>query len=340
VLITGESGTGKEIVAHALHAASARANGTFLSINCGAIPENLLESELFGHERGAYTGATESRKGYFESADHGTLMLDEIGEMPPATQVKLLRVLESGEFLPVGSSNPRRVDVRVVAATNRDLASDVRAGSFRQDLYYRLRAVQIQLPSLRSRPEDVPILFAHFAAPIAARLHLDYRGLTPEAEHLLAEYSWPGNVRELRNLVETVMQLERPKLINREMIERYLAPPDPPRQLPVHLPGRTPAEAERELIYRALLELKHEITSLRELVENQARSVHRGHAGPSPIPNPEDPATVPRIDELERRAIAAALSRNGNSRRRAAHALGISERTLYRKLKEYGGQTG
>jgi transcriptional regulator with PAS, ATPase and Fis domain len=209
VLLVGESGVGKEVFASAIHKLSPRASQTMLAINCGAIPETLLESELFGHERGAFTGAVEMRKGLFESAEGGTVFLDEIGEMSLATQVKLLRVLETFQFARVGSSEPRHANVRVIAATNRDLERDVERGTFRRDLYYRLRSVQIRIPPLRERREDIPLLFAHFAFQVAARLGMPFGGITPEAMEVLIEYPWPGNVRELRNFVELVVSLER-----------------------------------------------------------------------------------------------------------------------------------
>ncbi|MFM8438114.1 MAG: sigma-54 interaction domain-containing protein, partial [Candidatus Kapaibacterium sp.] len=224
VLITGETGTGKEVFAHALHGLSDRKKSPFVSVNCGAIPETLLESELFGHEKGAFTGATEQRKGFFEVADRGTIFLDEIGEMPFGTQVKLLRVLESGEFTRLGSTAVQKVDVRVVGATNRDLEYEVRRGNFRQDLFFRLNTVQIHLPPLRRHPEDVPELAAYFAAKVCERQHLEFRGFDDDAMRLLQHHPWRGNVRELRNLIETVVTIGQGARVTADQVRRYLTP--------------------------------------------------------------------------------------------------------------------
>src|SRR5512142_1065734 len=213
VLITGESGVGKEVIAQAIHRASTRSRKPLIAVNCGAIPEGIIESELFGHERGSFTGAAEQRKGYFELADGGTIFLDEIGELPLAAQVKFLRVLENGEFLRVGSSVPRKVDVRVIAATNKDLELEVRRNRFRPDLFYRLRSVNITVPPLRSRPEDVPVLFQHFAEEVAQKHNIRFAGIAPAAMQLLQAYHWPGNVRELRNVVESMLVLEQGKYL-------------------------------------------------------------------------------------------------------------------------------
>jgi transcriptional regulator with PAS, ATPase and Fis domain len=348
VLLIGESGVGKEVFARAIHRLSRRAEARMIAINCGAIPETLLESELFGHEKGAFTGAVESRKGLFEAANAGTLFLDEIGEMSLSTQVKLLRVLETLEFTRVGSTDSRRTDVRVVAATNRDLSRDVQTGRFREDLYYRLRSACITIPPLRERPEDVPLLFEHFAAQIAAQLGTTFPGITHDGMEVLKSYPWPGNVRELRNFVELVITLERDTVITDQLVLRHLdvarRPPkaDNPGAI-VHLAGRTPEQAERELIYMALIDLRNEVGMIKQMVQRLATIRDEQ---PTPVrhalpPAPQDPVDALahggelRLDEMERRMILAALRRFDGNRRLAADALGIAERTLYRKLKDY-----
>jgi len=345
VLLVGESGVGKEVFANAIHKLSPRAGERMLAINCGAIPEALLESELFGHERGAFTGAVEARKGLFESAEGGTVFLDEIGEMSLATQVKLLRVLETLEYARVGSSEPRRANVRVIAATNRDLEKDVERGTFRRDLYYRLRSVQIRIPSLRERREDIPLLFAHFAFQVAARLGTAFGGITPEAMEVLIEYPWPGNVRELKNFVELVVTLEKGEKITEEKVYKHLdvahrAPVENPNAI-IHLAGRTPEQAERELIYRALIDLRNEVGQMKQILMKAAEFTEQA----PPLPAlPQAPPTIEsaldqlndlRLEEMERRMIVTALRRFNGNRRSAAQALGISERTLYRKLTDY-----
>lgn len=348
VLLTGESGVGKEVVARAIHRLSSRAGERMLAVNCAAIPEALLESELFGHERGAFTGAVEQRKGLFESADGGTVFLDEIGEMSLQTQVKLLRVLETFEFTRVGSSETRQANVRVIAATNRELLREVDAGTFRRDLYYRVALAQIHLPPLRERREDIPLLFAHFAFRAAEVGRLPFGGISRDALDLLMTYRWPGNVRELRNFVERVVALEPGHQITPEIIERHLSLekpqvavyPPPPGAI-VHIAGRTPEQAERELIYHALLELRRDSGAMRELLMQlvQMQELPRPVALPPPPPTLDE--TLAALDdlsmeEMERRMIRVALERYHGSRRSAARALGISERTLYRKINAYG----
>lgn len=348
VLLVGESGVGKEVFANAIHRLSSRAEGRMLSINCGAIPETLLESELFGHEKGAFTGAVESRKGIFEAADGGTIFLDEIGEMTPNTQVKLLRVLESGDFVRVGSTESRHTDVRVIAATNRDLESAVQHGMFRQDLYYRLNPARILIPSLRERKEDIQLLFAYFAYQVSARLGLAFGGITPEGMGILTEYPWPGNIRELKNFTELVITLEQGEKITAETVFEHLdtsriRPPENPSAI-VHLQGRTPEQAERELIYRALIDLRNEVVALKELVQGKemkptAPQDEQGRfALPPPAVSPEEMMEQledMNLEKVERTMILGALSKYANNRRRAADVLGISERTLYRKLNQY-----
>lgn len=346
VLLVGESGVGKEVFARAIHVLSPRAAGRLIAINCAAIPETLLESELFGHEKGAFTGAVESRKGLFEAADGGTLFLDEIGEMSLNTQVKLLRVLETREFTRVGSTESRRSDVRVVAATNRDLARDVQSARFREDLYYRLRSACITIPPLRERPDDIPPLFAYFAALISKQLGASFPGITPGAMQVIVSYAWPGNIRELRNFVELLITLERDQVITEELVLRHLdvnrrAPVDNPAAI-IHLAGRTPEQAERELIYMALIDLRNEVGMLKQMVQRlsamrEADIAARHALPPAAADHVEALARSGdlRLEEMERQMILAALKRYDNNRRVAADALGVSERTLYRKLKDY-----
>ena len=336
VLITGESGVGKEVIAKAIHTASLRSKKPLITVNCGAIPEGIIESELFGHERGSFTGAAEQRKGYFELADGGTIFLDEIGELPLAAQVKFLRVLENGEFLRVGSSQSRTVNVRVIAATNKDLENEVRLQHFRADVFYRLRAVNIVIPPLRNRVEDIPLLFNHFAADVAQRNKIRFAGISDAAIQLLEEYHWPGNVRELRNVVESMLVLEGGKYLQPDDVRKYLKEyrvTTDERQLPVPF-GKSVEQAERELILRALLDIKGNLMELRNALLDHvhmqdtvrpAENVERTHSN--------DAVT---LDDMEHRMIAEALGRFKGNRRAAARALNISERTLYRKIKEYG----
>lgn len=345
VLITGETGTGKDVFARAIHGLSPRRKAPFISVNCGAIPETLLESELFGHEKGAFTGAVEQRKGFFEVANTGTIFLDEIGEMPIGTQVKLLRVLESGEFTRLGSTQVIKVDVRIVAATNRDLAYEVRQGTFREDLYYRLKAVHLHLPPLRKRPEDIPLLVEYFGNNVAERLGITFEGIDDDALALLQQHSWRGNVRELRNLVETLVTIGHGKRITREHVERYLQRDqelEPSRALILH---RTAVHQASEqpldlaLVYHTLLQMQAEMSAVRQAIAALAERLGQLQQRLPSQQNEDDvlsrdPEDL-RLDEMERRLIVAALKRFNGSRRSAARALGISERTLYRKLHEY-----
>lgn len=339
VLITGESGVGKEVIAKAIHAASKRSTKAMITVNSGAIPEGIIESELFGHERGSFTGASDQRKGYFELADGGTLFLDEIGELPLSSQVKFLRVLENGEFLRVGSSIPRHVNVRVIAATNKDLESAVRHGNFRADLFFRLRSVNIVVPPLRERPDDVPALCRVFAEEVARKNGIVFGGISDEAMDLLKAYRWPGNVRELRNVIESMIVLEKGRRIEVEDVRRYVKDvgvlASDERHLPVHV-SRSVEQAERELILRALLELKGNIMELKAMVDEQRQSLdatRRSNQNPVVV---EAGDTGMSLEEMEHRLIAEALERSKGNRRMAARALNISERTLYRKIKEYG----
>jgi transcriptional regulator with PAS, ATPase and Fis domain len=332
VLISGESGVGKEVIARALHAASKRADKALVSVNCGAIPEGLIESELFGHEKGSFTSAVDARKGYFEIADGGTIFLDEIGEMPLATQVKLLRVLENGEFMRVGASVPRKADVRVIGATNKNLEYEVQMKRFRADLYFRLRSVNIYIPPLRNRREDIPLLVDQFIKEFTEKNRMTFAGFTDEATEELLNYDWPGNVRELRNVLESIVVLEKGKQITGDDLRKYLQPlrvETGDRNLPVRS-NKTVEQAERELIYRALLDLKSSIIELKDLVDQRVATgaSNNGHK------DPVEAVGAVSLDEMERRMIKNSLERYHGNRRLAAKELNISERTLYRKIKE------
>jgi DNA-binding NtrC family response regulator len=358
VLIEGESGTGKELVARGLHRLSPRGNRPFIAVNVGALPETLLESELFGHEKGAFTGAAERRLGRFELADTGTLFLDEIGEIPPATQVRLLRVLEEREVTRVGGTQPIAVNVRVVAATNRPLRAAVEEGTFRSDLYYRLNVLSIYLPPLRERREDVPLLVRRFIQEFSAQHDRPFHGISADAMELLTEYPWPGNVRELRNLIESMVVLAPDHEIGPNDIPKQLREPSGGRFLPVAIGpivrAREGAEGrEMEFIVRSLVELKLQVEELRRRIAEErvgpghwVGEIHPsvGYAGLVGAIEPKDQAPPPNVvtiapgmtmAEIERAAIEAALKETHGNRRRAAEMLGIGERTMYRKLKEY-----
>ena len=350
VLIVGESGTGKELVAKAIHEQSLRQDKPMVVVNCGAIPEGILESELFGHEKGAFTGAVGARKGYFEQADTGTIFLDEIGEMPLATQVKLLRVLENKDFMRVGGSKLQKVDVRIIAATNKELEKAVRAGEFRGDLYYRLNAVHVRIPPLRERKEDIKILVKKFAADFCRQNHIEFAGFTDTAMHLLEQQPWPGNVRQLKNVIESVIVLEKGNWVDEYILTKYINTKGPmDRNLPVPT-HRASEQVEREFIYHALLDLKSEITKLREDIfqlsytEPKPKSLpYYSEIMPSAAEDiqPQTPTAEVEIEgktlqELEKIMINRALEKFNGSKRKAARLLGISERTLYRKIKEFG----
>ena len=340
VLIEGESGTGKEMVAKAIHMLSGRRNRPLLTVNCGAIPEGILESELFGHEKGSFTGAAERREGYFEAADGGILFLDEIGEMPSATQVKLLRVLEEKEFLRVGGNRPIHVDVRVLAATNKRLEEAVHRNEFREDLFYRLNAVKIRVPALRERRQDIRTLAIHFAEGVCKENQIAFDGFTENAFEKLVTYPWPGNIRELKNLIERVVILEKGRVVDGPILEKHLGPAlSAERNLPV-IQKKSPDQAEREIIYRALMDLRIVIEEIRSLLLH--RSLDTGdhipldHPDASRSPIQEDDDAELNLKHSEKQKIETALLRTGGNRKRAAKLLGIGERTLYRKLKEYG----
>ena len=357
VLINGESGTGKELVAKAIHTASMRSSKDLTIVNCGAIPEGIIESELFGHKKGAYTDASESRKGYFETANKGTIFLDEIGDMPLETQVKVLRVLESGEYMRVGDSISKRTDTRVIAATNKNLAKLVKEGKFRQDLYYRLKTVTINLPALRRRKNDIRLLVERFALQFSRTNKIKYKGFTPEAIKAIQKFDWPGNVRELRNFIESILILEKGERITAEIIEKQLQSEkmiefsDNPA-LPVVV-NQNPDQAERELILRQLLFLRQDIEELKLMLKqsdfsilNSPRNIDENFSNKihdDEFDSFEDKTLLKeqaigsfKTTDLEKEMILRTLEHFNNNRRAAAKSLGMSERTLYRKINDYG----
>ena len=359
VLITGESGVGKESFPQIIHQYSRRKHGQYIAVNCGAIPEGTIDSELFGHEKGAFTGAIGERKGYFGEADGGTIFLDEVGELPLPTQARLLRVLESGEFIKVGSSKVQKTDVRIVAATNVNLTQAIADGRFREDLYYRLNTVPIQIPPLRERGEDVLLLFRKFAGDFAEKYRMPAIQLTEDAKQVLLAYPWPGNVRQLKNITEQISIIETNREINAAILQGYL---------PVQNTQRLPAlfgikdsknfESEREILYSVLFDMRQEVSELKKMVHNLM--AEKGNVS---LVTPVPPASVPTIihpvkapcpvdddiqdteeyveeslslDEVKNEMIRKALEKHHGNRKSAAQDLNISERTLYRKIKEYG----
>ena len=379
VLVRGESGTGKEALPKIIHHHSARKHGTYIAVNCGAIPEGTIDSELFGHEKGSFTGAHEARKGYFEEADGGTIFLDEVGELPMATQARLLRVLETGEYLRVGSSKVRKTDVRVVAATNLDFDKAMAAGKFREDLFYRLNQVPLLLPPLRERGDDIHLLFRKFTGDFSERHHMPPIRLGPEAVELLLRYPWPGNVRQLKNIAEQISAIETERHVDADRLLDYL--PELPRRELATIPAESgqggPGMNEREILYKLLFEMKSDLNDLKSLVlkmiqegnldagsredqtlvnkvfgEEEATEILRlpegsgkrswvppvreeedGHDGFEDSHEVEEPL---RLVDRERDLIQRALVKHRNRRKQAAAELGISERTLYRKIKEFG----
>ena len=359
VLITGESGVGKESFPQIIHQYSRRKHGQYIAVNCGAIPEGTIDSELFGHEKGAFTGAIGERKGYFGEADGGTIFLDEVGELPLPTQARLLRVLESGEFIKVGSSKVQKTDVRIVAATNVNLTQAIADGRFREDLYYRLNTVPIQIPPLRERGEDVLLLFRKFAGDFAEKYRMPAIQLTEDAKQVLLAYPWPGNVRQLKNITEQISIIETNREINAAILQGYL---------PVQNTQRLPAlfgikdsknfESEREILYSVLFDMRQEVSEVKKMVHNLM--AEKGNVS---LVTPVPPASVPTIihpvkapcpvdddiqdteeyveeslslDEVKKEMIRKALEKHHGNRKSAAQDLNISERTLYRKIKEYG----
>lgn len=329
ILVYGESGVGKEVFAQAIHGFSNRADKQLVTVNCGAIPEGILESELFGHRKGSFTGATDSRKGYFEIADGGTLFLDEIAEMPLTTQVKLLRVIETQEFMRLGAETVTKVDVRIITATNKDLQREVDAGRFREDLYFRLKAVTLSIPPLRKRKGDISELANYFIDSFATANRRKSPTLTPESLQVLQDYSWPGNIRELKNTIETAVALDKDGVLNASEFASLYVEPEVElsnRNLPIFL-KRSPEEVDRELMYRALFEIKKDLIELKDLVYNRQNEIY--------TESKRNPQQVVPLDELEKEAIKNALDATRGNKRTAARLLKISERTLYRKIKEY-----
>ncbi|MEZ4720657.1 MAG: sigma-54 dependent transcriptional regulator [Flavobacteriales bacterium] len=368
VLITGESGVGKEAMPQIIHHNSTRKHNGYIAVNCGAIPEGTIDSELFGHEKGSFTGAHETRKGYFEVADGGTIFLDEVAELPVSTQVRLLRVLETGEFIKVGSSKVQKTDVRIVAATNVDVPEAIKKGKFREDLYYRLNTVPIMMPSLRERKEDIHLLFRKFASDFGEKYRMPAVRLTDDAVRILEDYRWPGNIRQLKNIAEQLSVIESSRDINAETLLRYLPNYQASKVPTIYKPESQSDLNEREILYKVLFDMKNEVNELKKLVmdilQNGSESIDAEalrkvyNASPSTaaasaeafdyeihpavhINNDdliEDSEVVEEslsIEEKEKELIKKALEKYNGRRKNAANELGISERTLYRKIKEY-----
>lgn len=357
VLITGENGVGKENFPRIIHDHSLRKNKKYFAVNCGAIPEGTIDSELFGHEKGAFTGAIEKREGYFSVADGGTLFLDEVGELPLATQSRLLRVLETGEFIPVGASQVKRTNVRIVAATNVNMQEAIRRGRFREDLYYRLGGITINVPALRERGDDIVLLFRKFALDMAERYNMPAIRLNEEAQQVLKAYAWPGNVRQLKNVAETLSVTTDEREITGDILREFL-----PRVEASHTQlmakednnnGKSRYEQEREIIFKILFALQRDVEQLKEIVNGKSETSSGSTARALPAPEAQthqsqfseaDMADAeeikdtaqPTIEEVTEELIRDSLRRNHGHRRAAAEELGISERTLYRKINEYG----
>lgn len=369
VLITGESGSGKEVFSHIIHQLSARKHGPFIAVNCGAIPEGTIDSELFGHEKGSYTGAIGERKGYFETVDGGTIFLDEIAEMPLGTQSRLLRVLESGQFIKVGSSKVEKTNVRVIAATNVDVYDAVRAGRFREDLYYRLNTVPLKIPPLRERKEDIYLLFRKFIADFTDKYRSPSIQLDESAQHLLTNYSWPGNVRQLKNVAEQIAVLEKNRNLTAQALMTYI-PQENGSNLPMRINNPQKDDfSERDILYKVLFDMKRDMTELKKLVADiiENGGVSAGYSAnpqvlnrlyteielpeasteptltiqrPAPMNNDYKVHEAEEVEESlslmdkESDLIKKALKKHKGKRKLAAQELGISERTLYRKIKE------
>lgn len=390
VLIVGESGVGKEAFSSIIHALSPRKHNSFIAVNCGAIPEGTIDSELFGHEKGAFTGAVDSRKGYFETVNGGTIFLDEIGELPLGTQARLLRVLESGEFIRVGSSKVQKTDVRVITATNRDLLEQTRKNKFREDLYYRLSTVPIRVPSLRDRKEDIPLLFRKFASDFGERYRTTSVQLDPSAQQILTNYTWPGNIRQLKNIAEQISVLSIDKTVDASQMQSFLPNESESRALALLQPSSMPipnpsgseqeqtSGTERDILYKLFFDLKKDLNELKQMMyklvphndgnytsgqpvnnekllpayssteQQPPQQAYNTSAGGSPTPivihTPTGSGAVDMHEEYEESLLLAdrekefiikALQKHKGRRRDAASELGISERTLYRKIKEY-----
>ncbi|HXH99761.1 MAG TPA: sigma-54 dependent transcriptional regulator [Sphingobacteriaceae bacterium] len=369
VLITGESGSGKEVFSHIIHSLSARKHGPFIAVNCGAIPEGTIDSELFGHEKGSFTGAHEARKGYFEVVDGGTIFMDEVAELPVGTQARLLRVLETGEYIRVGSSKVQKTDVRVIAATNVDVFDAVRSAKFREDLYYRLNTVPLKIPALRERKEDIYLLFRKFIADFTDKYRSPNLQLDPEAQTMLTNYSWPGNVRQLKNIAEQIAVLEKERTVTAQNLLQYI-PVESGRTLPMRIDSKKDDFSERDILYKVLFDMKKDMLELKKLVAEIIQNGGTSEIAANPqllnqlyrdidVPNNTDqqhkltihnPHTennnysiahdAEEVEESlslidkESDLIKKALKKHRGKRKLAANELGISERTLYRKIKE------
>ncbi|MBR4063983.1 MAG: sigma-54-dependent Fis family transcriptional regulator [Tidjanibacter sp.] len=363
VLITGESGVGKEFFPQVIHSLSARKHNKYIAVNCGAIPDGTIDSELFGHEKGAFTGATDSRKGYFEEADGGTIFLDEVGELPLSTQVRLLRVLQTGEFIRVGSAKVQKTNVRVVAATNSNLQEAISAGKFREDLYFRLNTVPISVPPLRERKDDIHLLFRKFAADVAVQYHMPAISLDAAARQMLENYYWRGNIRQLKNVAEQISAIEESRVITAEVLARYLPHESAGSQMVTGDGERTSHYDERELLYKFLLDMKSDMNEIKQMLRQMGlqSASHPTHTPESsftallpashkePEQEPlyadsedvtdqptEQPSRPQTKEQMQREAIIRALRNSGGRRKEAAEELFMSERTLYRKIKELG----
>ncbi len=356
VLIMGENGVGKEIFPRIIHDNSARKTKKYFAVNCGAIPEGTIDSELFGHEKGAFTGAVEKREGYFSVADGGTLFLDEVGELPLQTQARLLRVLETGEFIPVGSSQVKKTDVRIVAATNVNMDRAISDGKFREDLYYRLNSILITIPPLRERGEDATLLFRKFALDMSEKYKMPPIRLTEDAKAVLMHYSWPGNIRQLRNVAENMSVTAEERDITAEVLRQYIPEERPHNQLVVSDPQikEHSFENEREILYQILFDLRRDVSELKKTVSEQLKgqscdlSDRKGlpafnshyvdpqtFAEAEEVRDAEEAKPTLSLEEQERETIGRVLKQNKGNRKLTAEQLGISERTLYRKIKEY-----
>lgn len=360
VLITGESGVGKDVFPKIIHDNSIRKTKKYLAVNCGAIPEGTIDSELFGHEKGSFTGAINDRNGYFAEANGGTIFLDEVAELPLATQARLLRVLESGEFIKVGSSRVEKTDVRIVAATNVDLSKAIDHGRFREDLFYRLSTIPIKVPSLCERGNDILLLFRKFAVDCAEKYRMPVVQLTEEAKEMLVTYHWPGNIRQLKNITEQISIMATQRLVTKEVLQDYL-PDSRNRLLPTLTGGKGHSENsfenEREILYKVLFDMRRDITDLKAQVNNISQKAQAQSASVSIITQNESEPIMQNtsnkhldddiqdtevyveetlsLDEVEKDMIKRALAKHGGKRKNAAEDLNISERTLYRKIKEY-----
>ena len=350
VLIFGESGTGKETIPQIIHQNSKRKHNNYIAVNCGAIPEGTVDSELFGHEKGSFTGANESRKGYFEAADNGTIFLDEIAELPLASQARLLRVLENGEYLKVGSSKAQRTNVRILAATNENILELVKKGKFREDLYYRLNTISIHLPPLRERGYDILLLFKKFASDFAEKYNTDPIKLDNEAAEIISNYNWPGNIRQLKNFVAQLSIIEKDREIGTDSLKTHL--PENKSNVPIIYNDQSKEDlSEREILYKVLFDMKNDITELKKItynlmIDSPEESIEKNNLNvfseieekSKEIKNKDKTIEIQEslsLIEQEKKLIIMALNKHKDRRKDAAKELGISERTLYRKLKEF-----